>query len=61
MLLHLAHGCGKDGDTLFLFNYRSDRMREISAVLGQLTKPVDVVIPEDLVSVAIFPVPLLFC
>jgi len=38
----------KDGDTLFLFNYRSDRMREISTVLGQLTKPVDVVIPKDL-------------
>jgi len=23
-----------DGDTLFCFNYRSDRMREISSVLG---------------------------
>ncbi|KAJ3712346.1 hypothetical protein DFJ43DRAFT_1135046 [Lentinula guzmanii] len=26
----------KDGDTLFLFNYRSDRMREISTILGSL-------------------------
>ena len=38
-----------DGDTLFLFNYRSDRMREISTVLGSLSKPVDVEIPKDLV------------
>ncbi|KAI0299962.1 hypothetical protein BC826DRAFT_720379 [Russula brevipes] len=38
----------KDGDTLFLFNYRSDRMREISTVLGRLDKPVDVEIPKDL-------------
>jgi bisphosphoglycerate-independent phosphoglycerate mutase (AlkP superfamily) len=39
-----------DGDTLFLFNYRSDRMREISTVLGRLAKPVEVDIPKDLVS-----------
>ena len=38
-----------DGDTLFLFNYRSDRMREISTVLGALDKPVDVEVPKDLV------------
>jgi len=38
----------KDDDTLFLFNYRSDRMREISTVLGRLDKPVDVEIPKDL-------------
>jgi 2,3-bisphosphoglycerate-independent phosphoglycerate mutase len=43
-----AHGQA-DGDTLFLFNYRSDRMREISTVLGRLDKPVDVDIPKDLV------------
>lgn len=42
--------CQADGDTLFLFNYRSDRMREISAVLGQLDKPVEVDIPKDLVK-----------
>ena len=41
--------CQADGDTLFLFNYRSDRMREISTVLGRLDKPVDVVIPKDIV------------
>lgn len=51
-----AHDCGKDGDTLFLFNYRSDRMREISTVLGQVTKPLDVDIPKDLVSSATVPV-----
>ncbi len=39
-----------DDDTLFLFNYRSDRMREISTVLGKLTKPIEVDIPKDLVS-----------
>jgi 2,3-bisphosphoglycerate-independent phosphoglycerate mutase len=49
-----------DGDTLFLFNYRSDRMREISAVLGQLAKPVEVDIPKDLVSSALFPAHLSF-
>ncbi|KAH9169095.1 phosphoglycerate mutase [Lactarius sanguifluus] len=32
----------KDGDTLFLFNYRSDRMREISS------KPIDIELPKDL-------------
>ncbi|KAJ3809090.1 BPG-independent [Lentinula lateritia] len=38
----------KDGDTLFLFNYRSDRMREIATVLGSLDKPMEVNIPKDL-------------
>jgi len=38
----------KDGDTLFLFNYRSDRMREISTVLGRLDKPVEIELPKDL-------------
>ena len=38
-----------DGDTLFLFNYRSDRMREISTVLGALDRPIDVKVPKDLV------------
>jgi bisphosphoglycerate-independent phosphoglycerate mutase (AlkP superfamily) len=49
-----------DGDTLFLFNYRSDRMREISTVLGQLAKPVEVDVPKDLVSSALFPAHLSF-
>jgi bisphosphoglycerate-independent phosphoglycerate mutase (AlkP superfamily) len=38
-----------DGDTLFLFNYRSDRMREIATVLGKLDNVVDVEVPNDLV------------
>jgi len=38
----------KDADTLFLFNYRSDRMREISSVLGLPEKPMEVDIPKDL-------------
>ena len=41
----------KDGDTLFFFNYRSDRMREIVTVLGQVDKPIkDIHIPKDLVG-----------
>jgi bisphosphoglycerate-independent phosphoglycerate mutase (AlkP superfamily) len=42
-----------DNDTLFLFNYRSDRMREISTVLGALDKPIDVELPKDLVRALI--------
>ncbi|WWD22497.1 2,3-bisphosphoglycerate-independent phosphoglycerate mutase [Kwoniella shandongensis] len=38
----------KKGDTLFMFNYRSDRMREITSVLGLPDKPMDVEVPEDL-------------
>ncbi|KIM64614.1 hypothetical protein SCLCIDRAFT_114790 [Scleroderma citrinum Foug A] len=39
----------KDGDTLFFFNYRSDRMREIVTVLGQFDEPIkDAHIPKDL-------------
>jgi hypothetical protein len=38
-----------DGDSLFFFNYRSDRMREIVTVIGLLDKPVEVTIPKDLV------------
>lgn len=38
-------------DTLFFFNYRSDRMREIVTVLGSVDddKPVKIEIPKDLV------------
>ncbi|WVQ80862.1 2,3-bisphosphoglycerate-independent phosphoglycerate mutase [Cryptococcus sp. DSM 104549] len=36
------------GDTLFMFNYRSDRMRELTSVLGLPDKPMDVQVPEDL-------------
>ncbi|KAK0187274.1 cofactor-independent phosphoglycerate mutase [Armillaria mellea] len=38
----------KDGDSLFFFNYRSDRMREISSVFGLPDKPMEVTIPKDL-------------
>ncbi|KAF8889840.1 cofactor-independent phosphoglycerate mutase [Infundibulicybe gibba] len=38
----------KDGDTLFFFNYRSDRMREIVAVMGLPDKPMEVDVPADL-------------
>ncbi|KAK7466258.1 hypothetical protein VKT23_004986 [Stygiomarasmius scandens] len=38
----------KDGDTLFFFNYRSDRMREITTIFGQLDKPIEIEIPKDL-------------
>lgn len=39
-----------EGDTLFLFNYRSDRMREIATVLGLPDKPMEVDVPKNLVS-----------
>ncbi|KIP11081.1 hypothetical protein PHLGIDRAFT_84249 [Phlebiopsis gigantea 11061_1 CR5-6] len=38
----------KDDDTLFFFNYRSDRMREISSVFGLPDKPMEVDIPKNL-------------
>ena len=40
-----------DGDTLFFFNYRSDRMREIASVFGLPDKPMEVDVPKDLVRV----------
>lgn len=40
----------KEGDTLFFFNYRSDRMREIVSVIGLPDKPIEVNIPKDLVG-----------
>lgn len=38
-----------DGDTLFFFNYRSDRMREIVSVFGLPDKPMEVDVPKDIV------------
>ncbi|KAI0779042.1 cofactor-independent phosphoglycerate mutase [Trametes elegans] len=38
----------KDGDTLFFFNYRSDRMREISSIFGLPDKPIEIEVPKDL-------------
>ncbi|KAG0327526.1 hypothetical protein BG004_002757 [Podila humilis] len=37
-----------DNDTIFCFNYRSDRMREISAVLGIEPAPMEVHLPKNL-------------
>ncbi|KAF9347121.1 hypothetical protein BGX34_003387 [Mortierella sp. NVP85] len=42
-------GLIRDKDTVFCFNYRSDRMREISSVLGKLiTTSEDIQVPDDL-------------
>ncbi|THH28672.1 hypothetical protein EUX98_g5522 [Antrodiella citrinella] len=38
----------KDNDTLFFFNYRSDRMREIASVFGLPDKPMEVDVPKNL-------------
>jgi len=38
----------KDDDTLFFFNYRSDRMREIASVFGLPDKPMEVDVPKNL-------------
>ncbi|KAJ7912672.1 metalloenzyme [Mycena leptocephala] len=38
----------KDDDTLFFFNYRSDRMRELVSVLGLPDPPMEVTVPKDL-------------
>jgi 2,3-bisphosphoglycerate-independent phosphoglycerate mutase len=41
---------GAENDTLFFFNYRSDRMREIVSIFGVDSKPVKVQIPSGLVG-----------
>ncbi|OZJ03828.1 2,3-bisphosphoglycerate-independent phosphoglycerate mutase [Bifiguratus adelaidae] len=41
-------GCIKEGDTIFTFNFRSDRMREITQTLGVSPPPFDVTIPKDI-------------
>ncbi|KAJ7831035.1 BPG-independent [Mycena olivaceomarginata] len=38
----------KDADTIFFFNYRSDRMRELVSVFGLPDKPMEVDVPKDL-------------
>ncbi|EIN04598.1 cofactor-independent phosphoglycerate mutase [Punctularia strigosozonata HHB-11173 SS5] len=48
IILNGDTGRVKEGDTLFFFNYRSDRMREIVTVFGFPDPPVDVPIPKDL-------------
>ncbi|KAG0302113.1 hypothetical protein BGZ98_007784 [Dissophora globulifera] len=41
-------GLIRDNDTIFCFNYRSDRMREISSVLGISPPPMEVKLPKNL-------------
>ena len=36
-----------------MFNYRSDRMRELTSVLGLPDKPFEVEVPKDLVSAVV--------
>ncbi|KAG6828120.1 hypothetical protein H0H92_009141 [Tricholoma furcatifolium] len=48
IIVNGAEGRLKDDDTLFLFNYRSDRMREIASVLGLPDKPMKVEVPKNL-------------
>ncbi|KZW03328.1 phosphoglycerate mutase [Exidia glandulosa HHB12029] len=45
-LLLLSHE--PDKDTIFFFNYRSDRMREIASVFGIDPKPMEVTVPKDI-------------
>ncbi|KAI8850923.1 BPG-independent [Chytridium lagenaria] len=43
-----AKGAIKDGDTLVFFNFRSDRMRELSSAIGILPTPFEVArVPKD--------------
>jgi len=54
-VLDYCVNCFPEGDTIFLFNYRSDRMREIATVLGKLNDDVvDTEIPKDLVHPLLF-------
>ena len=50
--LQLLTICDEDDDTLFFFNYRSDRMREIAAVFGLPEKPMEVKVPKNLVRMS---------
>ncbi|KAI0030970.1 cofactor-independent phosphoglycerate mutase [Vararia minispora EC-137] len=48
IILNGDEGRIKDDDTLFFFNYRSDRMREIATVFGLPDKPMEVNVPKNL-------------
>jgi bisphosphoglycerate-independent phosphoglycerate mutase (AlkP superfamily) len=52
-MMNLLTHCA-DGDTLFFFNYRSDRMRELVTVLGLPDRPMEVTVPKDLVCLVLF-------
>lgn len=47
-------GCSPDNDTLFFFNYRSDRMREIVSIFGIEAKPMEVTVPSGLVRIMVY-------
>ncbi len=61
-----THPCVTEDDTIFSFNYRSDRIRELISVLGLPDKPMEVTIPENLHITtmtrynAAFPFPIAF-
>ncbi|KAJ3574270.1 hypothetical protein NP233_g1874 [Leucocoprinus birnbaumii] len=48
IIVNGVEGRIKENDTLFFFNYRSDRVREITTVFGQLEEVVDTKIPANL-------------
>ncbi|KAJ3326732.1 hypothetical protein HDU76_012688 [Blyttiomyces sp. JEL0837] len=49
IVLEGGKGAIKDGDTLVFFNYRSDRMRELSSAIGILPTPFEVKrVPQDI-------------
>ncbi|KAJ6540868.1 BPG-independent [Mycena vulgaris] len=48
IIVNGAEGRVKDEDTLFFFNYRSDRMRELVSVFGLPDKPMEVAVPMGL-------------
>ncbi|KAF9812534.1 hypothetical protein IEO21_06173 [Rhodonia placenta] len=48
LIVNGDEGRVKDNDTLFFFNYRSDRMREIASIFGLPDKPMEVDVPKNL-------------
>ncbi|KZV70249.1 cofactor-independent phosphoglycerate mutase [Peniophora sp. CONT] len=48
IILNGDKGRIKDDDTIYFFNYRSDRMREIASVFGLPDKPMEVDVPKNL-------------
>ncbi|CAG8766929.1 53_t:CDS:2, partial [Acaulospora colombiana] len=59
-------GLIKDGDTLFFFNFRADRMRQIVQTFGVSPPPFDIEIPKNLYIITMtrykaeFPFPVAF-
>ena len=44
-------GCIQDGDTLIFFNFRADRVRQITEALGIKTQFETSVVPKDIVRI----------